>query len=152
MLWMSASFLRPSKPFFSHGSMILPIRIAYSICSAITTKSEKLCAELPTKYSKYGALKVLENKPIISFSNRGGLTCASVSRHLVHTPLQIPYDPFSNECKLDLSEAMSILNLYCLIKASTRSFHPFTLVFSNRIYQVRATLLKLSWKKWTNNF
>jgi len=47
---------------------------------------------------------------------------------------------------------MSILNLYCLMKASTKSFHFLTLVLFNHIYQVRAAPLKLSWKKWINNF
>jgi hypothetical protein len=51
--------------------------------------------------------------------------------------------PFSIACKLDLSRATSILNLYCLIKASTKFFHHFTLVLSKRIYQVRAASLKL---------
>jgi hypothetical protein len=54
-------------------------------------------------------------------------------------------------CKLDLSGPTSILNLYCLMKASTKSFHFFTLVLPNRIYQVRAASLKLSWKKWSSS-
>jgi len=56
--------------------------MACSILSAIATKLEKYYAELPTRYSKYGALKVLTNKLIISFSNKGGLTRAVVSCHL----------------------------------------------------------------------
>jgi hypothetical protein len=56
------------KHFSSVESAILPKWIAYSILSAIATRSEKCCAELPTRYSKYGALKVLTNKLIISFT------------------------------------------------------------------------------------
>jgi len=111
--------------------------------SAITTRSEKFYADLPTKYSKYRALKVLKNKPIISFSNNGGLTCAANSRHLWAYSLTDSLLPFFIACKLDLSRATSILNLYCLIKASTKFFHHFTLVLSKRIYQVRAASLKL---------
>jgi len=58
--------------------------------------------------------------------------------------------PFFLACKLNLLGIMSILNLYCLIKASTKSFHLFTLVLSNHIYQVRIRSLRLSWKKWIN--
>jgi hypothetical protein len=46
--------------------------MACLIFLTITTRSEKYYAELPTKYSKYRASKVLENIPIISFSNNGG--------------------------------------------------------------------------------
>jgi hypothetical protein len=56
--------------------------MACSILLAIATKSEKYCVELPTRYSKYGALKVLINKLIISFSEKGGLTRVAVSHYL----------------------------------------------------------------------
>jgi hypothetical protein len=59
---------------------------------------------------------------------------------------------FSIAYKLDLQEPTSILNLYYLMKASTNSFHFFTLVLSNHIYQMKAASLKLSWKKWINSF
>jgi hypothetical protein len=64
-------------------------------------------------------------------------------RHLWAYSLMDSLLPFSIACKLDQSRATSILNLYCLIKASTKFFHHFTLVLSNRIYQVRAASLKL---------
>jgi len=132
------------KPFFSIRSAILPIPMACSILSTITTRLVKCCAELPTRYSKYGALKVLENKLIISFSNMRGLTCAATSLHLRAYSLMDSLLSFSIACKLNRSRPTSILNLYCLIKASTKSFHFLTLVLSNRIYQVRAASLKLS--------
>jgi len=111
------------KPFFSVGLAILPNPIACSILSAITTKLVKCYAELLTKYSKYGALKVLENKLIISFSNIGGLTCAATSLHLQAYSLMDSLLSFVIACKLNRSGPTSILNLYCLIKASTKSFH-----------------------------
>ena len=138
------SFLHPTKPLFLLGFAILPFRMAYSILSAITTRLEKFYAELPTKYSKYRALKVFENKPIISLSNNEGLTCATNSCHLWAYFLIDSLLPFFIACKLDLSRATFILNLYCLIKASTKFFHLLTLVLSNCIYQVRAASLKLS--------
>jgi len=133
-------FSSSNKPFFLIG-----------VCNPtyldglldITTRSEKFYADLPTKYSKYRALEVLKNKPIISFSNNRGLTCAANLRHLWAYSLMDSLLPFSIACKLDLSRVTSILNLYCLIKTSTKFFHHFTLVLSNRIYQVRATSLKL---------
>jgi len=86
----------------------------------------KCCVELLTKYSKYGALKVLENKLIISFSNMRGLTCAATSLHLRAYSL-IDSLSFSIACKPNRSGPTSILNLYCLMKASTKSFHFFNL-------------------------
>jgi len=135
------------KLFFSVGLAILPNPMACSILSAVTTRSVKCCAELLTKYSKYRALKVLENKLIISFSNMGGLTCAATSLHLQAYSLMDSLLFFSIACKLNRSGPTSILNLYCLMKASTKSLHILTLVLSKRIYQVRAASLKLSWKK-----
>jgi len=151
-LWTLISFLSQVKLFSSVESTIFPKRMACLILSATTTKSEKCYVELPTRYSKYGALKVLTNKLIISFSNKGGLTCAAVSRHLWVYSLMDSLLSFSIACKLDLSGPTSILNLYYLMKASTKSFHFFILVLSNRIYQVKAASLKLSWKKWINSF
>ncbi|KAI9386342.1 hypothetical protein POPTR_010G011350v4 [Populus trichocarpa] len=118
--------------------------MACSILSAIITRSVKCCAELLTKNSKYGVLKVLENKLIISFSNMGGLTCAATSLHLRAYSLMDSLLFFSIACKLNRSGPTSILNLYCLMKASTKSFHFLTLILSNCIYQVRAAPLKLS--------
>jgi hypothetical protein len=56
--------------------------MACSIILAITIRLVKYYAELLTRYSKYGALKVLENKLIIFCSNKGGLICATASCHL----------------------------------------------------------------------
>jgi len=140
----SVSFPFPVKPFFSVGLAILPNPMACSTLSAITTRSVKCCAELLTKYSKYGALKVLENKLIISFFNMGGLTCAATSLHLQAYSLMDSLLFFSIACKLNRSGPTSILNLYCLMKASAKSFHFLTLVLSNRICQVREAPLKLS--------
>jgi len=140
----SMSFPFSVKLFFSVGLAILPNLMACSILSAITTRSVKCCAELLTKYSKYEDLKVLENKLIIYFSNIGGLTCATTSLHLRVYSLIDSLLFFSIACKLNRSGLTFILNLYYLIKASTKSFHFLTLVLSNRIYQVRAAPLKLS--------
>ena len=112
---LQCSSLFQPKPFFSIGSAILPILMACSILSVITTRSVKCCAKLPTKYSKYGALKVLTNKLIISFSNKGGLTCAVASRHLQAYSLMDSSLSFSIACKLNRSGPTSILNLYCLV-------------------------------------
>jgi len=108
-------------------SAILPNPIAYSILPAITTRLVKCCAKLLNRYSKYGALKVLENKLIISFSNMGGLTCAATSLHLRVYSFMDSLLSFSITCKLNLSGPTSILNLYYLIKASTKSFYFFYL-------------------------
>lgn len=126
-------FFHPKKPFFLSGSTILPILITCLILSAITTMLVKYYVELPTKYSKYKALKVFENKPTISFSNKWGLSCI-VECHIWLYSLINSLLPFFIACKLDLSEVTSILNLYWPIKASTKSFHLFTQVLSNHIY------------------
>jgi len=97
--------------------------MTYSIFLAITTRSMKCYAELLTKYSKYGALKVLENKLIIFFSNKEGLTCATASCHFWAYFFMESLLSFSIAYKLNLSGATSIVNLYCLKKASTKSFH-----------------------------
>jgi hypothetical protein len=76
-------FFHPIKPFFfSLRFTVLPIQIAYPIISIITTRSDKCYTKFPTKFLKYRVLKVFENKPTISFSNKRGLTCAADSRHL----------------------------------------------------------------------
>ena len=111
-----------------------------------------LCRASVPKYTKYGALKVLEDKLIISFSNMKGLTCAATSLHLLAYSLMDSLLSFSIACKLNRSGPTSILNLYCLMKASTKSFHFLTYVLSNCIYQVRATSLKLSWKEMIQQF
>lgn len=46
--------------------------------------------------------------------------------------------------KLVLSGAMFMLHLYCLIKASTKSFHLRIFMLSNLIYQLNVAPLKLS--------
>ena len=68
---------------------------------------------------------MFENKPIISFSNIGGLTCVAASLHLQAYSLMDSLLSFSIACKLNLSGPTSILNLYCLMKTSTKSFHFF---------------------------
>jgi len=50
------------------------------------------------------------------------------------------------------SWVISISNLYYPIKASNKFFHLIILELANHIYQVRVASLKLSWKKWINNF
>ena len=133
ILWTSVSFIFQMKLFSSAESAILPKRMACLILSAIATRSEKHCAELPTRYSKYGALKVLANKLITSFSNKGGLTRV-VALHYIWVYSFMDSLSFSIACKIDLSGPISTLNLYYLMKASTKSFHIFTLVLSNRIH------------------
>jgi len=140
------------KSFSSVESAILPNQMACSILSAMKTKSVKCCAELLTKYSKYGALKVLENKLIISFSNKEGLTCAIASRHLWAYYLMDSLLSFFIACKLDLLGAHIHIKLILPNKGINQILPLFTLVLSNHIYHVRATSLKLSWKKWINSF
>jgi len=74
-------FLSNKTFFFLLGFTFLPVQIAYSIISIITTRSDKCYTKFPTKFLKYEALKVFENKPTISFSNKKGLTCAADSHH-----------------------------------------------------------------------
>jgi len=123
-----------------------------SILSSIATGSEKVVQSFQPGIQSLGPWKCWQINWSSFFSNKGRLTCEVSSRHLWAYSLIDLLLSSSIACKLDLSGSTSILNLYCLMKASTKSFHFFfTLVLPNRIYQVRAASLKLSWKKWSSS-
>ena len=122
----------------------------YELATAIT--SVNCFAKLPITWSQYDSLSVLANRVTIYLSNSGGCTCATKSLHLWAYFLILSLSPFSRLDKLVLLGAMPILYLYCLTKASTRSFHFWILMLSSLMYQLNVALLKLSQKKYISSF
>jgi len=92
------------------------------------------------------------NMVVISFSCNGGSTWAANSLHLCAYSLKVSALFFVIFCNCILFGAMSILYLYCFRKASTRSFQERMQASSKCIYQFNAFPVKLSWKKWINDF
>lgn len=118
--------------------------IACSILSAIITILMKYWAELPTRYLKYRALKVLGNKFVIFLSNRGGCIYTTTLCHLQAYSRIDYFETYSMICRLDLLWATFILNLYYFTNISIKSLHLLTLVLSNLICQLKVAPLKLS--------
>lgn len=113
------------------------------IFSATTTEPVKCWAALPIRNLMQGILKVLVNKLAISFFLQWRIHLSSYPK----PPFGVSSNKFPIIHFLILQARFfqsDVRVVYCLIQASTRSFHFQIFMYSSLIYQFNTAPLKLS--------